>query len=103
MSATQTASDIRGTSVGVMKWFNPEKGYGFVKDEGNDEEYFVHFSEIQMGGYKSLNEGDRVSFEIAQGPKGLQAKTVRLLEGNGPRREAPARPSLNYRKDEDSY
>jgi len=92
MSATQT----QGTTVGVMKWFNPEKGFGFVKDEGTDKEYFVHFSEIQMDGYKTLNEGDRVSFEIGQGPKGLQAKTVRLLEANGPRNGRPA-----YTKDRD--
>jgi hypothetical protein len=54
-----------------------------------------------MEGYKTLNEGDRVSFEIVHGPKGLQAKNVRLLEGNGPRNNRRARLSRDYRKDGD--
>jgi CspA family cold shock protein len=68
-----------------MKWFNPTKGFGFVKDEANDNEYFVHFSAIQMDGHKTLNEGDRVSFETVVGPKRPAARNVRALEPNGPR------------------
>jgi CspA family cold shock protein len=63
---------------GTVKWFNGEKGYGFItQDEGED--VFVHYSEIQGDGYRSLNEGDRVEFEVAQGKKGLQATTVKRL------------------------
>jgi len=64
---------------GSVKWFNAEKGYGFIQpDEGED--VFVHFSEIQGSGYKSLDEGERVSFEITQGAKGPQAVNVVKVE-----------------------
>jgi CspA family cold shock protein len=60
---------------GVVKWFNDKKGYGFIeKEEGGD--VFVHYSAINMGGYKSLSEGDRVSFEIENGDKGPAAANV---------------------------
>ena len=58
-----------------MKWFNDSKGYGFIEQDGG-EDVFVHFSAIQGDGFKSLVEGDSVDFEIAQGPKGLQAANV---------------------------
>ncbi len=61
---------------GTVKWFNPEKGYGFISREGGDD-IFVHFSEIQMDGYKTLEEGARVSFEAVEGTNGkLQASKV---------------------------
>ena len=60
---------------GTVKWFNAVKGYGFIsRTEGED--VFVHFKEISGDGYKSLNEGDGVEFNVAQGPKGLQATNV---------------------------
>lgn len=63
---------------GTVKWFNGEKGYGFItQDQGED--VFVHYSEIQGDGFRSLNEGDRVEFEVAQGKKGLQATKVKRL------------------------
>ena len=60
---------------GVVKWFNAAKGYGFIQRQSG-EDVFVHFSAIQMDGYKSLNEGQLVEFEVKQGPKGLQAESV---------------------------
>jgi cold shock protein len=60
---------------GVVKWFNASKGYGFIQRQSG-EDVFVHFSAIQMDGYKSLNEGQAVEFEVRKGPKGLQAENV---------------------------
>ncbi len=62
---------------GVVKWFNAAKGYGFIQRSTGDD-VFVHFSAIQMDGYRSLNEGMTVEFEVKQGPKGLQAENVVL-------------------------
>ena len=61
--------------TGTVKWFNAAKGYGFLARE-NGEEVFVHFSAIQADGYKTLNEGQAVEFEVTTGPKGLQAANV---------------------------
>jgi cold shock protein len=62
---------------GTVKWFNADKGFGFIAPEDGGEDLFVHFSAIQMQGYKSLEEGQRVSFEVGQGQKGPQATDVR--------------------------
>ena len=63
---------------GSVKWFNNEKGYGFIAvDDGQD--VFVHYSAIQSEGYKSLEENQRVEFEVVQGPKGPQAEAVRVV------------------------
>ena len=63
---------------GTVKWFNAEKGYGFIAVDGG-EDVFVHFSAIQMDGYKTLDDGMRVEFDIGQGQKGPQAEKVRLV------------------------
>jgi CspA family cold shock protein len=63
---------------GTVKWFSNEKGYGFIQQDGG-EDVFVHFSEIQGDGYRTLNEGQRVEFEVVQGNKGLQASGVRSI------------------------
>ena len=61
--------------TGTVKWFSNEKGFGFIAREGGDD-VFVHFSAITMDGYKSLTEGQKVEFEVVQGPKGAQAANV---------------------------
>ncbi len=64
-------------SLGIVKWFSNSKGYGFISPEEGGEDVFAHFSAIEMDGYKTLNEGQKVEFEIADGPKGLQASNIR--------------------------
>lgn len=64
---------------GTVKWFNAEKGYGFIAPEDGSADLFVHYSSIEGSGFKSLEENQRVEFEIAQGPKGLQAENIRPL------------------------
>ena len=64
-------------NTGTVKWFDTKKGYGFVSDsESNNKEYFVHFSEIQSDNFKTLEEGQKVTFEIGEGAKGPVAKNV---------------------------
>ena len=64
---------------GTVKWFSNEKGYGFIERGNGEADVFVHFSAIDGDGYKSLTEGQRVSFEVVQGDKGLQAANVLAL------------------------
>jgi cold shock protein len=65
-------------ATGTVKWFNAEKGYGFIEREG-EPDVFVHYSAIQMGGYRSLEEGQRVEFDVGPGRKGEEAQNVRVL------------------------
>lgn len=75
--------------TGTVKWFNAEKGYGFITPDQKDQpDIFVHFSAIEGSGYRSLEEGQRVEFEVAKGPKGETAGDVRVI-----RREQETIPS----------
>ncbi len=66
-------------ATGVVKWFNNAKGYGFVTPDEGDQDVFVHFSAITMEGYKTLKEGQKVQFEISEGPKGLHASNLQAV------------------------
>jgi CspA family cold shock protein len=66
-----------GMAQGTVKWFNAEKGFGFIAQDGGGADVFVHFSAIQGEGYKSLDENQRVEFEVVQGQRGPQAEAVR--------------------------
>ncbi|ROR71852.1 cold-shock protein [Bogoriella caseilytica] len=63
---------------GTVKWFNAEKGYGFIEQSAGGADVFVHYSAIQSDGYRSLEDGQAVEFDITQGPKGPQAENVRI-------------------------
>jgi cold shock protein len=63
-------------ATGTVKWFNDAKGYGFITPDDGSEDLFAHFSAIQMQGFKTLKEGQKVSFEVTQGPKGKQASNI---------------------------
>jgi len=69
-------------SIGTVKWFSNAKGYGFILSEEGGDDIFAHFSAIEMEGYKSLKEGQKVEFDITDGPKGLQAASIRAAESS---------------------
>jgi CspA family cold shock protein len=64
-------------ATGTVKWFNDAKGFGFITPDGGGEDLFAHFSAITMDGFKTLKEGQKVQFEITQGPKGKQASNIK--------------------------
>ncbi|MEZ2389483.1 cold-shock protein [Arthrobacter cupressi] len=66
-------------ALGTVKWFNAEKGYGFITVDDTGDDVFVHWSAIQMDGFRALEEGQRVEFELGEGQKGPQAESVRLI------------------------
>jgi CspA family cold shock protein len=66
-------------ATGTVKWFNDEKGFGFITHDGGGADVFVHFSAVQGDGYRSLSENDKVQFDVTQGPKGAQASNVQRI------------------------
>lgn len=68
---------VGNMALGTVKWFNAEKGYGFITVDGSGDDVFVHWSAIEGEGYRALDEGQRVQFEVGEGEKGPQAENVR--------------------------
>ena len=66
-------------TTGIVKWFNADKGFGFITPEDGSKDVFAHFSAINSGGFRSLNENDRVEFETQDGPKGPQAANISVI------------------------
>jgi cold shock protein len=79
-ASNKKVSNKKGVATvasGTVKWFNPEKGYGFISQPDGGADVFVHHTAIQMNGYRLLEEGQSVEFEVEEGPKGLMAREVR--------------------------
>jgi len=80
---TREPTDFLGREIpvaqGTVKWFNADKGFGFIDVDGSDTDVFVHFSAIEASGFRSLDENQRVEFDIKQGDRGQQADRVRLI------------------------
>jgi len=62
---------------GTVKWFNDAKGYGFLRIDGQEEDIFVHYSAVKAEGFRTLNEGEQVEFDVVKGPKGMKAENVK--------------------------
>ena len=71
--------NYQNMATGTVKWFNDAKGFGFITPDGGGEDLFAHFSAINMQGFKTLKEGQKVSFEVTQGPKGKQASNIQAV------------------------
>lgn len=76
---SQLVSRYTQMATGTVKWFNDTKGYGFIKQDDGGEDLFAHFSEIKADGFRSLAEGQKVTFEVAMGQKGKQASNIKPI------------------------
>jgi cold shock protein len=79
---------------GTVKWFNDAKGFGFIQPDGGGADAFAHFSAIEMEGFKSLKEGQRVDFELDEGAKGLMAANIQAERNHPPRPSHPDPPAI---------
>ena len=79
----RSSGKVDRVATGTVKWFNNAKGYGFILSESGGEDLFAHYSSIQMPGYKTLRAGQRVEFDVQEGPKGSHAVNIRCAEGAG--------------------
>ena len=86
-------------AAGTVKWFNDSKGFGFITPEAGGEDLFAHFSAIQGSGFKTLAEGQRVTFDVTTGPKGLQASNIRAADYAAPRPRARRAGRLKARRE----
>jgi len=66
-------------ATGIVKWFSDTKGFGFITPDDGSADLFAHFSAINMGGFKTLKEGQKITYEVAQGPKGKQASNIQVI------------------------
>ena len=80
-------------ATGTVKWFNDAKGFGFIEPQGGGPDIFVHFSAIEMNGYRTLQQGALVSFELSEGDKGFLAQSIQVLDAASPP-PAPVRPHI---------
>jgi cold shock protein len=78
-SSTNNRDQGESMATGTVKWFNDAKGYGFITPDDGSEDLFAHFSAINMSGFKTLKEGQKVSFDVVQGPKGKQASNIQKV------------------------
>jgi CspA family cold shock protein len=76
---SSTTQGEQQMATGTVKWFNDAKGYGFITPDDGSEDLFAHFSAINMSGFKTLKEGQKVSFDVVQGPKGKQASNIQKV------------------------
>lgn len=82
--------------IGTVKWFNDAKGFGFIEPEGGGADVFAHFSAIEMDGFRTLEQGSRVAYEVTQGPKGDLAQNIRTVDAaRAPASTTADAPSLN--------
>ena len=82
------SDNVLNESDGTVKWFNNQKGFGFIEPDGGGPDAFAHFSAIEMEGFKTLKEGERVKFALEQGPKGLLALRIRTARSSNSEVEA---------------
>lgn len=90
-------------TIGKVKWFNNAKGYGFVLPDNEGEDLFIHYSAIQMDGYKTLKAGQEIQFDIVEGPKGLHAVNIQDVDGEDQTTPAIGGVSVDFDLEEEAH